>query len=127
MVETKLGEANRRLATDVVQVDAAGRRWYTRSFKDGIVAACLQPDASVSKVAVDHGLNPNLVRKWMARARKDSKVAVPLLPVVMATEPAVEELPAWRHVVEVQVGDTVILIGENASSEVLRTIVRALR
>ena len=49
----------------VAKVDAAGRRWYTSQFKGEIVARCLQTGASVTGIAVDHGLNPNMVRKWM--------------------------------------------------------------
>ncbi len=127
MVDTRLESRGRGLADGVRQIDAAGRRWYTHAFKQQVVAECLQPDASVSKVAVDHGLNPNLVRKWIANLERDSESEVKLLPVVATPEPLHEAPPVWRHVVEIPVGDAVILIGENASSEVIRTIVRALR
>ena len=51
----------------MAKIDAAGRRWYTSQFKGEIVARCLQPSASVSGIAVEHGLNPNMVRKWIER------------------------------------------------------------
>ena len=126
MVDTRLGSRGVSFSDGVRQVDAAGRRWYTDAFKQRVVADCLRPDASVSKVAVDSGLNPNLVRKWLARVeREDASHA--MLPVVAIPEPAAATPGAWRHVAEVQVGGAVILIGENASSELVRTIVRALR
>ena len=127
MVDTRLGYQGQALADGVRQIDAAGRRWYTQSFKQQVVAECLRPDASVAKVAVDHGLNPNLVRKWIGRVERDGESQVRLLPVVAVPELTEETRAVWRHVVEVQVGDAVILIGGNASSEVVRTIVRALR
>ena len=68
----------------VAKIDAAGRRWYTSQFKGEIVARCLQPGASVSGVAVEHGLNPNMVRKWIERAHKENRKIAPLLPVVLA-------------------------------------------
>jgi transposase len=34
-------------------------------FKLAVVAECRQPGASVSAVALAHGLNANLVRKWL--------------------------------------------------------------
>lgn len=108
------------------QVDSAGRRWYTKSFKEQVVSACRQPEASVSKIAVDAGLNPNLVRKWLARARRED-APLELLPVIASSEPVAEEPPPWRHVVEVQIGEAVILIGEHARAEVVRAIVQSLR
>jgi len=57
-----------KLRDGVRQVDAAGRRWYTKAFKAQVVAACRQPGASVARVSLEHGLNANLVRKWLRRA-----------------------------------------------------------
>lgn len=127
MVDTRLGSRERGHTAGVRQVDAAGRRWYTRLFKEQVIAECLAADASVSRVAVDHGLNPNLVRKWLARAGRPESEQVRMLPVVAVPELVADEPPAWRHAVEVQVGDAVILIGEQASGEIVRAIVRALR
>ncbi len=42
------------------------RRVHTAEFKTLILAECRQPGASVSAVAIAHGLNPNVVRKWLA-------------------------------------------------------------
>jgi transposase-like protein len=38
--------------------------------KQAIVAACLEPGASVAGVALAHGVNANLVRKWIAKSRR---------------------------------------------------------
>lgn len=81
----------------------------------------------MSKVAVDNGLNPNLVRKWIARVEREDASQVRLLPVVVMHEPIGQAMPIWRHVAEVRLGDAVILVGESASSEVESAIVRALR
>ena len=67
------------------------------------------------------------MRKWIARVERHEASPVRLLPVVAMPDAVEKTSTVWRHVVEVQVGDAVILIGENASSEVVRTIVRALR
>lgn len=42
------------------------RRVHSAEFKTLILAECRRPGASVSAVAVAHGLNPNVVRKWLA-------------------------------------------------------------
>ncbi|MBK6867294.1 MAG: transposase [Burkholderiales bacterium] len=42
------------------------RRVHTSEFKAQVLDECRQPDASVAAVATGHGLNPNVVRKWLA-------------------------------------------------------------
>lgn len=44
------------------------RRRHTASFKAQIVSACRQPGVSLSAVAPANGLNPNMVRRWVARS-----------------------------------------------------------
>ena len=44
----------------------SNRRVHSAQFKAQILAECRQPDASVAAVAISHGLNPNVVRKWLA-------------------------------------------------------------
>ncbi|MEB0043422.1 transposase [Pseudomonas sp. MH10] len=41
------------------------RRSYPKSFKAQVVQECLQPGASIASVALGHGINANLVRKWI--------------------------------------------------------------
>jgi len=59
-----------------------GRRRYDPASRDQLVAACLEPGVSVSRLALEHGVNANLVRKWVRRAREDRA-----LPVVSAFVP----------------------------------------
>ena len=44
----------------------SNRRVHSAEFKARVLAECRQPDASVAAVAIGHGLNPNVVRKWVA-------------------------------------------------------------
>ena len=41
------------------------RRSYTKTFKAQIIQEYAQPDASIAGVAQNHGLNANLVHKWI--------------------------------------------------------------
>ena len=43
------------------------RRSYPKSFKAQVVDECTQPGASVAGMALSHGLNANLVHKWIRR------------------------------------------------------------
>jgi transposase-like protein len=46
-----------------------------------IVAQCRQPGVSVAGVALSHGINANLVRKWIRQAeRQPAPGFVPIMP-----------------------------------------------
>ena len=49
------------------------RRRHSDELKAKVVAACGEPGASISGVALAHGLNANLVRKW--RSGRGAKLA----------------------------------------------------
>lgn len=54
------------------------RRVYGAEFKTQVMADCEQPGASVAAVALAHGLNVNLVRKWLVgRGIKRTGLAAP--------------------------------------------------
>ncbi|WP_068808249.1 IS66-like element accessory protein TnpA [Thauera phenolivorans] len=59
--------------------------------KQAIVAACQAPGASVAAVALAHGVNANLVRKWIAKSQAKPAVAPAMrwLPVELQEERAV--------------------------------------
>ncbi|MEN5279484.1 transposase, partial [Brucella sp. TWI432] len=48
---------------------------YDREWKKQVVALALEPGASLSRVAIDHGINTNLVRKWV-RKHKEAEIEV---------------------------------------------------
>jgi len=41
----------------------------TAEFKSQLVTLALEPDASVSGVAIAHGVNPNLLRRWIKESK----------------------------------------------------------
>ena len=49
------------------------RRRHSDELKAKVLAACDEPGASISGVALAHGLNTNLVRKW--RSGRGAKIA----------------------------------------------------
>jgi transposase len=68
------------------------RRRYAPSFKAKIVAACLQGDASIAQIALQHGLNTNLVQTWIRKAKRQSQL--PAVPdfVPLPAPPAAADL-----------------------------------
>ena len=70
---------------------SAPRRRHGTEFKTKVLAACDEPGASISGVALAHGLNANLVRQWRAgRGVKLASVALtpPAAPGKTARSPA---------------------------------------
>lgn len=41
------------------------RRTYSRRFMAEMVAQCLQDDVSLAPLAVEHGMNPNVLHRWV--------------------------------------------------------------
>jgi transposase len=53
------------------------RRFHSEEFKAQAVQACQQPSVSMAAVAMAHGINANLLRRWVqAAARPDARVAM---------------------------------------------------
>jgi transposase len=122
-----MGSELLELSGAVVKVDASGRRRYTPRFKRELVAKCFEPGVSVSKLSIEHGINTNLVRKWM-RQTQSAPVRSALLPVKVTTPPAMHTAGrAAGAAIEIRFGHCIIAIGEKASGEQLEAIVRALR
>lgn len=68
-----------------VRVNRTGRRTYSREYKLEVVQECSDRGASVAGVALSHGINANLVRRWVVQHRAGRLGAVPLmLPVTVA-------------------------------------------
>ncbi|MBD8239806.1 transposase [Pseudomonas fluorescens] len=63
------------------------RTSYPKPFKAQVVQECLQPGVSIASVALRHGINANLVRKWIP-AYGDRQA--PTLPAFVPLEP-----PTW--------------------------------
>jgi transposase len=65
------------------------RRRHAPDLKRQVVMACQQPGASVAGVALAHGLNANLVRRWLQHEHK----APGALSMVGSSSGAFVELP----------------------------------
>ena len=69
----------------------SNRRVHSSEFKAQVISKCRQPGASVAAVSIAHGLNPNVVRKWLAghglKRMGDS------VPAPTAQTPALQFIP----------------------------------
>lgn len=70
------------------------RRYYSPELKSQVVAQCQVSGASVAGVALAHGINANIVHRWL---REQTAQCMPVLRnefVALALPPAVEQRPA---------------------------------
>ena len=65
---------------------SAPRRRHSAELKTNVLAACDEPGASISGVALAHGLNANLVRKWRS-GRGVKRVGVTVEPPQVSAAP----------------------------------------
>ena len=79
-------EVLRRL---VVRHKADGRAVYDPQAKAEVVRLCLRPGVSVARMALQCGINANLLRRWITQgldvSMRASKATVPALPDVPET------------------------------------------
>lgn len=62
-----------------MQPNPVPRRRHSAELKAKILAACNEPGTSIAAVALSHGLNANLVRKWLVgRGLKRTGIAAPV-------------------------------------------------
>lgn len=101
----------------------SSRRVHGAEFKAQVLAECQRPGASVAAVALAHGLNVNLVRKWLVgRGLKRAALTAPrevvtsvpplqFVPVELATasanddpagETAAARLPAAQSQIHIE-------------------------
>jgi len=82
----------------VAVVHSNGRRGFDPLSKERLLAACLEPGASVSRLALENGVNVNLVWKWLRKYRATKKEAFPITPFPPAFIPVQIEGEAERRV-----------------------------
>ncbi|MDP2142242.1 MAG: transposase [Gammaproteobacteria bacterium] len=74
------------------------RRRHSPQFKQKVVEACLSKQSSIPKIALAHGLNANMVHRWIRKAQ-DNKVPVAsgfvALPIQRKT--ALQPAPSQGH------------------------------
>ncbi|TAU17279.1 IS66 family insertion sequence hypothetical protein [Rhizobium ruizarguesonis] len=71
----------------VRRVGRDGRRRYDPGSKARLVATCLEPGVSISGLALAHGIDANLLRKWVKHAKESGSLVSSrsaFIPVVAA-------------------------------------------
>jgi len=75
-----------------------GRCRYDPEAKRELVEACLQPGVSVARMALEHGINANLLRKWIHQYRENSSSVSPSNPATLSAFAPVLSMAAPKPV-----------------------------
>jgi transposase len=115
------------------------RRQYTEAFRRELVERCLQPGASVSRIALENGINANVVFRWRREhLRADSSVArngaarAVLLPVKLATAMTPTEAlsscaPVATGVIEIDIGAARVRLRGSVDEANVRCVLHTLK
>lgn len=83
------------------------RSSYPKAFKAQVVQECLQPGATLSCVAISHGINANVIRKLLPRYRDQPPAALPAFVPLRATPKRQAEALA---IIELPLGEQSITV-----------------
>ena len=95
------------------------RRRYSAEFKKEVVLACCEPNVSIARVALHHGLNANLLRRWVAehgvtpasrKAMQGGDERPPSLPAFVPVPIPHQTVTARSIQIEVLRGNTTVRI-----------------
>jgi len=118
--------------------NAPKRRFYSPELKLQVVTQCGQPGASIAAVALGHGINANIVHRWLREHSQGTLAVQPLafVPVTFTPQPgsAPSLLQSYPSTppdirIEVQRANTTIVVkwpleGSNACAAWLREWLR---
>lgn len=123
-----------------VRVTRNGRRYFSAQHKRMVVERCLEPGASVSATALAHGLNANVVRKWIRQYQTRKLAATSkLLPVhLVEAAPSKASRRSRRptiavgcaaspiKTIEIQIGAARVSVGSVVDAGALQMVLDAL-
>ncbi|MFS8934687.1 IS66-like element accessory protein TnpA [Cupriavidus taiwanensis] len=104
-------------------------------FRRHLARLACEPGVSVARLAMEHGLNPNLLFKWRRSLRAGEYDPVALLPVTVEAPMQEMEHPAPAPVssaatagaIEISVGNTLVRIEGSPNEATLLLVLRMLR
>ncbi|MCD5975602.1 IS66-like element accessory protein TnpA [Pseudomonas quasicaspiana] len=83
------------------------RKSYPKSFKSQVVKECQQPGVSVAAIAMSHGINANVVRRWLPLFSDQQASTLPaFIPLKVEAKRKVEALPT----VELSLGQQTLTV-----------------
>lgn len=125
--------------TAVKQGTRKGRPNYSMDFKRRLAVAACAPNVSVSKLALEHEVNANMVFKWRRQYRAGLlgvEAGTTFLPVAVKMVPTGEPVPVTAEAsrpevsgstIEIVIGDAVVRVQGKVDAKLLLAVVQSLR
>lgn len=125
--------------TGLKQGTRKGRPNYSMDFKRRLAVAACAPNVSVSKLALEHEVNANMVFKWRRQYRAGllgAEAGTTFLPVAVKMAPGGEPAPIAVEsskpevsggIIEIAISDAVVRVQGKVDARLLRTVVQSLR
>jgi transposase len=116
----------------VVRAPVNGRRTYSETAKQALVQLSLRPGVSVAGLALAHGINANLLRRWMQQYGPTSmsgnapSAGASLLPVNRSTATALRGVPSTDGCIEISFMGTTIRVQGAVDARVLSIVLDCL-
>lgn len=101
-----------------------GRNIYSKAAKQRLVEVCLKPGVSVARVALQNGLNANLLRRWMTLHCRKTGAGMPVPSTAFIP---VAPLPRREATIEIEVGGATIRLQGPVEGAQLRLVLDCLR
>jgi transposase len=71
-----------------------GRREYDNEARDELVRLCLKPGVSIARTAMEHDVNPNLLRTWVTQYRQKQGGRPTVMPIQERQDAVLIDVPA---------------------------------
>ena len=101
------------IASEARTPEVPKRRFYSPELKLQVVGACAQPGASIAGVAMQHGINANIVHRWLREHSQGTLVNRPqtFVPVTLnsATDPVIVQPTACIRVEVKRTNATIVV------------------
>ena len=102
------------------------RRTFTKQFKADLVAQAGSGTVSVSQLAIDHRINTNQLRKWIADTKCQSLPAI--LPVSVNDAVANDQIPMVDSgMMEMNMDGVVLRFHSGWDPQLVATLIKACR
>ena len=124
--------------TRIKQGTRNGRPNYSMEYKRRLAIAACAPDVSVSKLALAHEVNTNMVFKWRRQYRAGllgNDIEPAFLPVAVvatascdpSTTATCVTVPSGSGMIEIEVAGAIVRVHGGVDSKALRTVIQSLR
>jgi len=84
-----------------------GRREYDEEARLELIRLCLKPGVSIARTAMEHDINPNLLRTWIARYREGHAARSETAPA--AGQPEREAVDVFAQVVHARQSESAVV------------------